>query len=126
MKFIPVAADRFEFLYIETAGLFDRESGVQRTDKENVPQWEVRCLVRQIGAEQRPELLPIKVASRRDLGEVLTPFSVVEFSDLMAYAWVIHEGRGNDGVAFSASGVSMVKASKNGAAKSEPVAASAS
>lgn len=126
MKSIPVDSTKFEFVFVESVGLFDRESGAQRTDKEGTPQWEVRCLARQLGTEFRPEMLPVKVASRRDLAEVLTPFQTVEFQDLAAFAWAIHEGRGNDGVSFSASGVAHVKPSKNGAAapKAETVGAS--
>ena len=114
MKSIPVASEKLEFTFVECVGLFDRESGVQRSDKEGTPQWELRCLVRQVGTEFRPEMLPVKVASRRDLSEVLTPFVPVEFTDLQAFAWAIHEGRGNDGVSFSASGVATIKPSVNG------------
>ena len=125
MKSIPVDASRLEFVFIECVGLFDRESGAQRTDKEGTPSWELRCLVRQVGTEFRPEMLPVKVASRRDLAEVLTAYAPVEFTDLQAFAWAIHEGRGNDGVSFSASGVAMVKASRNGTKPSTPEPVSA-
>ena len=123
MKNLPIDCSALTFRTVEVVGHFDRDSGEQRTTRDgNVPIWNVRVIVQASGeAASKPEILEVRVASLTNLADVLPPFEVVTFDRLTARPWaMVNDGRGNDGVTFSADGVSTGKPPKNG---SEPPAA---
>lgn len=128
MKTLPIDASAVEFRFVECVGVFDRDNGEQKTTRDDkVPLWAVRCLARMTSTEfaGKPEVLEVRVPSRTDLTEVLASFELVKFDGLVARPWaMVNDGRGNDGVTFSATGVSTIKAGKSNGIKpavAEPV-----
>ena len=132
MRNLPIDCSQLIFRTVEVVGHYDRLTGEQRTTRDGaVPIWNVHVLVQGTddAPSSKPEVLEVRVPSLSDLGTVLTPFEIMTFSSLSARPWaMVNDGRGADGVTFSATGVQTVKASPNGVkpAKSEPVPAVAS
>ena len=110
MRFVPVAADRLECVYVEAVAKTD-QLGVQKVAADGRPIWSVRVLARSIGTDQRPEIIEVAIPSLTPMGDNLAPFSPVELQGLQVFPWAMD---GRSGLAFSAEGARTVKA-RNGA-----------
>ena len=116
MKFVPVDDRRIEAVYVETVD--KSRDGVQKMSADGRPVWSVRCLLRDLGTTDKPELVEVAVPNLRSLAEVLMAYQSISFDNLKVFAWSMDGGR--SGLAYSADGCST-KASRNGAAaKSDP------
>ena len=125
---IPVDGSRFEFTFAESGPFFDFKSGEQQMDRvDGRPLWLVVALFKEVGEDRSVGrgvgMVKVKVPSLTPFDVVLTPFSQISFDGLTArpYAMAQEGGRVNDGLTLTASGVTVVKPSANGAKPAKPI-----